>query len=30
VGGYAVTDRMLKMFRRREPGGRATAAEQQK
>lgn len=31
VGGFAVTDRMLKMFRKREPGGsRVAGAERQK
>ncbi|MBA3378866.1 MAG: NAD(P) transhydrogenase subunit alpha [Chloroflexota bacterium] len=31
VGGFAVTDRMLKMFRKREPGGGGVAAaERQK
>ncbi len=29
VGGFAVTDRMLKMFRQRTPGGRSTAATEQ-
>ncbi len=29
VSGFLITDRMLKMFRQRTPGGRSTAATEQ-